>query len=132
MKNSARIHLPFACLAAGLVLLLAACVTAPVSSRQSELAKLMARGRSGYILVDVRSPEEYAAGHIPTAINIPLGDLPLKMPAASEGQNVFTYCNTGIMAGVAADKLKAAGYAKVESGAIGDWKGKLETGVGTE
>jgi rhodanese-related sulfurtransferase len=81
-----------------------------------------------YLLVDVRSPEEFEIGHIPTAMNIPLEGIPQKLPTIDHKEIVFTYCNTGIMASMAAEKLKSAGYSNViVYGGIGEWKGQLET-----
>jgi rhodanese-related sulfurtransferase len=86
----------------------------------NDLATLISQKNVPYLLIDVRSPEEFAAGHLPTAVNIPLEDIPLKMPKMDNNEMVLTYCNTGIMASMAADKLKSAGYTNVTSGGIGD------------
>jgi rhodanese-related sulfurtransferase len=103
-------------------------MTTRATSTPTDLATLIAQKNVPYLLIDVRSPEEFASGHIPNAINIPLDVIPLEMPKIDHKEVIYTYCNTGIMASMAADKLKSAGYTNVVFGAIGDWKGQLETG----
>ena len=56
-------------------------------------AELMARARDGLITVmDVRPPEEYAAGHIPGAVNIPLKDLEKWIKKLDKNQEIVAYC----------------------------------------
>lgn len=77
------------------------------------------------LLVDVREPEEYAAGHIPGAVNAPLStlaqaDLPADRP-------LFLYCLRGSRSARAAGLLKRRGYARVRSiGGINGYKGIRE------
>ena len=79
--------------------------------------------RAGARLVDVRTPGEFAAGHLPGAINIPvqeldrrLGELEPKEPA------VVLYCRSGHRSGNAARTLKSAGFAAVHDlGAMSRW-----------
>ena len=56
-------------------------------------------------LVDVRSPGEYAAGHVPQAINIPLEQLEARFADFTEGQ-VAILCQSGTRAGMACETLK--------------------------
>lgn len=55
-----------------------------------ELEQRLARGEA--LLVDVRPPEEYAAGHLPQAISLPLADLPARLEDLPPDQLVVTYC----------------------------------------
>jgi len=56
-------------------------------------AELLKRARDGLITVmDVRPPEEYAAGHIPGAVNIPLKDLEKRMKKLDKNQEIVAYC----------------------------------------
>jgi rhodanese-related sulfurtransferase len=55
-------------------------------------------------LVDVRSPGEYASGHVPQAINIPLEQLEARFRDLTEGQ-VAILCQSGTRAGMACDLL---------------------------
>ena len=86
---------------------------------------------SGYIILDVRRPDEFAAGHIPNAINVPnesigtaeIPELPYK------NQLIMVYCRSGRRNKEAAEKLVKLGYTNiVEFGGILDWKGETVTG----
>ena len=56
-------------------------------------AELLARVRDGLVTVlDVRPPEEYAAGHVPGAINIPLQELEQRLEELGKDQEVVAYC----------------------------------------
>jgi len=55
--------------------------------------ELLARARDGRVTVlDVRPVEEYAAGHLPDAVNIPLADLEKKLNALPENREIVAYC----------------------------------------
>lgn len=62
------------------------------------------------LLVDVRSSEEYAQGHLLSAANIPLNLLRLKQRLLRPDQPVIFYCNTGRRSRAAADLLKRQGF----------------------
>jgi rhodanese-related sulfurtransferase len=64
--------------------------------------------RAGDTVIDVRSPDEYALGHIAGAINVPMGTLPTGADALPDGP-VLTACGSGGRAGRAADLLDLAG-----------------------
>ncbi|GAA2716007.1 rhodanese-like domain-containing protein [Actinoplanes palleronii] len=65
------------------------------------------------VLIDVRSPGEYAEGHLPGAVNVPLDDLDTVI-ARYAGQDVVTVCRSGARSAIAARMLAAAG-ARVRS-----------------
>jgi rhodanese-related sulfurtransferase/DNA-binding transcriptional ArsR family regulator len=55
--------------------------------------ELLRRARAGEALViDVRPAEEYAAGHIPGAVSIPLGELPARLAVLPPGSEIVAYC----------------------------------------
>jgi rhodanese-related sulfurtransferase len=61
----------------------------------------------GALLVDVREPDEFAAGHAPGATNVPLDMLdPAALP---RGRTIVTTCRTGHRGAIAAARLQAAG-----------------------
>jgi len=65
-------------------------------------------------LLDVRTPEEYAAGHIEEATNFPLQDLQAgTMPGTDKKQTIFVYCHSGNRSGQATTILKNAGYTNI-------------------
>ena len=70
------------------------------------------RAKENYLVIDVRSSEEYAAGHLKHAINIPLEELEGRLDEinAYKDKNVVLYCNTGNRSGKALDLLKQKGF----------------------
>lgn len=81
----------------------------PIRSAEG-LRALIERKDPRFVIVDVRTPAEYAAGHIPTAINIPGGvTVDLKSPPAKDKYLVL-YCHGGIKSPAAGDKMLADGY----------------------
>ena len=95
-----------------------------------EAVSMMAE-ESGYIILDVRRPDEFAAGHIPGAINVPneiigTSEIP-ELP--DKDQLIMVYCRSGRRSKEASEKLVKLGYTNiVEFGGINDWKGDIVTG----
>lgn len=79
------------------------------------------------VLVDVRTPEEYAEGHVPGAINIEDKLLGRKNRAYVESiltdktAHIYTYCYSGSRSGMAAAFLRQMGYTRAEN--IGGYEG---------
>lgn len=74
---------------------------------------LLERVREGLVTVlDVRPPEEYAAGHLPGAINIPLADLEHRLGELDPAQDVVAYCRGPhcVLAFDAVATLRAKGH----------------------
>ncbi len=67
------------------------------------------------VLIDVREETEYADGHIPGAINIPLRTLADNLDKVPADKPVIVYCASGLRAGTAAAALHALGYDNVKS-----------------
>jgi len=67
------------------------------------------------VILDVRSPEEYAEGHIPGAINVPYDQIPANLDSLESflSDEVVVYCRTGRRAGVAEKALSEAGFTQV-------------------
>lgn len=78
---------------------------------------------SGAALVDVRSPGEYAGGHIPGAINIPVDQVSTRAAELGDkGRPVVVYCRSGARSASAASTLRALGFAKVaDLGPMSAW-----------
>ena len=88
----------------------------------------LCRNTPGAVLIDVRTKEEYAAGHIPGSINIPadkiLGTLSLINDLTVP---VYVYCLRGTRSMRAAAQLRAMGYTNIKSiGGIVSYRGTLE------
>ena len=96
-----------------------------------EEAVAMMAEETGYIILDVRRPDEFAAGHIPNAINVPnetigTAEIP-ELP--DKNQLIMVYCRSGRRSKEASEKLVKLGYTNiVEFGGILDWKGEIVTG----
>ncbi len=75
----------------------------------------------GAVLLDVRSPGEFAGGHAPGAINIPVHELDTRHSELPEGKAVVTYCAAGVRSKRAADKLRKLGHTVHDLGSLSDW-----------
>ena len=92
-----------------------------------EIVNIMSENQN-YIILDVRTFEEYNDGHIPNAICIPNEtineDVINKLP--NKEQLILIYCRSGNRSKQAANKLKNLGYTNlIEFGGIIDWKGEI-------
>ncbi len=108
------------------LLALTGCASTSAGFQRSnaEEAKELMDTRKDYILLDVRTPEEFAQAHIPGAICIPnetIGTQPIdQLP--SKDQLILIYCRSGNRSKQAAGKLAKLGYTNlVEFGGIHDW-----------
>ena len=92
-----------------------------------EAAELMEK-ENGFILLDVRTKEEYESGHIPHSINLPLGDIGSSSISIlpDKSQMILVYCRSGNRSRQASEKLVKFGYTSVvEIGGINSWKGEI-------
>lgn len=94
--------------------LVQACVLVPPGVRVMKPDELVALARTSDapLLVDTRSPEEYTAGHVPGAINVPYRqvDAHLAELAPYMERGVVTYCDTGVRSARALRDLAKAGF----------------------
>lgn len=81
-----------------------------------------------FYIIDVRTPGEYAYGHIPTAINVPLNSIDtISEYVPSKNTKVIVYCQSGNRSKQAADRLLEIGYEKIfDLGGIQDWDYEIE------
>ena len=119
------------------LLLLAGCGAQPEEStyRQitAEEAAAMMEEESGYLILDVRTAEEYSEKHIPDAVNIPNESIGAEdLPALPDkNQLILVYCRSGNRSKQASEKLAALGYTNiVEFGGINSWPGETVSGEG--
>ena len=93
-------------------------------------AKEMMKQDDGHVIVDVRRPDEFAAGHIPEAICIPNENIGTEKPEELPDldQVILVYCRSGNRSKQAAQKLFDMGYTNVyEFGGIINWTGEVVT-----
>lgn len=82
---------------------------------------------SEVLVLDVRSADAYAEGHLPTALNIPLADLPGKLVSLPKDKTIVTYCSnlTCALAPKAALVLAEKGFKVMELfGGLQTWQEK--------
>jgi rhodanese-related sulfurtransferase len=86
---------------------------------------------AGYQLIDVRTAQEYAQGHIPGAVNIPIDVLPASLAKIDKSKPVAVYCASGSRSLNAKQFLSAQGYTTVINLAqgIASWTGKTVAGT---
>lgn len=97
----------------------AAAKTAPDISE----ADLLAMKDAPPLLLDVRTPGEFAAGHVPGAWNVPVDDVGSRVDeirTKAGGREIVVYCQSGTRAGRAKKTLEAAGVSDVRH-LTGDW-----------
>jgi phage shock protein E len=89
------------------------------------LARLISTNEPAHFLVDVRTPEEYAEGHIPTAINIPVKEIGERPPTADKNALIIVYCASGGRSARSKERLESLGYTRVvDFGGIFRWTGE--------
>lgn len=80
--------------------------------------------KSGARLLDVRSPEEFAGGHLEGALNLPHQSLTgaEAVLAAKKNEDLVVYCQSGRRSAIAVKTLREAGFTKVHDlGAMRNW-----------
>jgi len=86
------------------------------------------RKTSGAVLLDVRTPQEYAEGHIPGGRNLPLQSIDkAALIVDNKDTPLFVHCLSGARSRQATAALKQMGYTNVTNiGGIADYRGKVE------
>ena len=90
----------------------------------AEEAKQIMDSEEGYIILDVRTQEEYDQGHIPGAIMISHEEIAEKAEGVLTDKNqlILVYCRSGRRSKIAAEALVELGYTNIkEFGGIIDW-----------
>ena len=86
---------------------------------------------TGYIILDVRRPDEFASGHIPGATLYPHDDISeqtCETILPNKEQRIFVYCRSGRRSKIAAQKLIDLKYANIiEIGGINDYNGERQS-----
>lgn len=99
------------------LLLISSCAIAGETPRIDEdaLLKRIEQNDASLLILDVRTPEEFAAGHVPGAINVPHTHLPARAAelAAKGDKEIVLYCRTGRRAENAASRLREHGFTRL-------------------
>ena len=94
-------------------------------------AKARLEAEKGIILLDVRTPEEYAEKHIPDSLLIPIDTIEKEAPAKLADKNaiIFVYCRSGRRSVTASEALVKMGYTNIYNlGGIIDWPYETKSG----
>jgi rhodanese-related sulfurtransferase len=124
-RSPGRLGLAAVCAALALASACSEAAGAPTISGE-ELARRLAAGDAPLVL-DVRTPEEFAAGRVPGAVNIPHAQLPVRIDELGleqRAREIVVYCESGRRAAEAESTLRAAGFTDVRhlSGDMRAWR----------
>lgn len=118
------------------VILLTACGHTEENDREAvymnitaEEARQIMDSEEGYVILDVRTQEEYDQGHIPGAILIPNTEIEARaeQELPDKDQLILVYCRSGRRSKLAAGILVSLGYTDIrEFGGIIDWPYEVE------
>ncbi|NKQ59350.1 rhodanese-like domain-containing protein [Amycolatopsis sp. K13G38] len=90
--------------------------------QEADVRELAAAHRGGALVVDVREPGEYSAGHVPGARLVPLASLPGRIAELPRGERIYVICASGGRSRAAAGWLASAGLdARSVSGGTSAW-----------
>jgi rhodanese-related sulfurtransferase len=138
MKTSSRARLP-STLAP--VLLLLAALAAVGAARADDIAQVtqaqlrarVAAHDRALLVLDVRTPDEFAAGHVPGAINVPHDQVEARVGEleGARTRDVVVYCGAGKRAATALETLKRLGFSRLGH-LEGDWKAWEAAGLPAE
>jgi phage shock protein E len=95
----------------------ASAADAPAASiAADQLVQRMEKKDANLVVLDVRTPEEFAAGHIPGAVNIPHDQLPNRLAeiAGAKSKDVVVYCRSGRRSAIAQQTLEGQGFKSVK------------------
>ena len=110
-----------------------ACAVDEIRSLTSdEIKTILDRDKKGeFLLLDVRQPEEYEAGHIPGAMLIPLGELEARQGELDRDKKIIAYCRSGRRGMAAAIALCGLGFKGIHhlDGGIINWSHETITGI---
>jgi phage shock protein E len=89
---------------------------------QSDLLDRIGKKDANLVVLDVRTPAEFAAGHVPGARNVSHDQLPAKLAELSslKDKEVVLYCRSGRRTAIAEQTLRGAGFSKLRH-LEGDW-----------
>ena len=84
------------------------------NERESDIEKIMKEKE--YVIIDVRTKEEYDESHVVNSINIPYDEIDSKIDIDKD-KIIFVYCKSGRRSSIAYDTLKSLGYTVYDLGA---------------
>jgi len=81
----------------------------------AQLVDRIGKQDAGLVIVDVRTPEEFANGHVPGAVNIPYTHMPARLAelASASDKDIVLYCESGVRTERAIARMKANGFTRL-------------------
>ena len=83
---------------------------------QVDMESVLRADGPGYFVVDVRTPQEFDAGHIPGAVNVPVDELRSRLGELPRDLEIAAYCQVGQRGYLATRILRQAGFQAVNVG----------------
>lgn len=115
---------------ATLILLVTGCNSSNLVKQinTDEASKLI--GKQDTILIDCRTPEEYASGHIPGSMLLPLDELEKNVGDLDKDKTYIVICRSGNRSTTFTDSLQSKGFKDVYNvlGGMNEWSGEIVTG----
>ena len=103
--------------------------------RQVDVAQVATALEHGSVVIDVREAREYAAGHVPGALNLPMSRLAARLDELDRAAPVYVICGSGNRSGAMTDLLVAQGFDAIDvRGGTSAWADSgraVETGRST-
>lgn len=105
-------------------LLFAVCAQAGTTVTPAAVAERIGDPQTAPLLLDVRTAQEFGAGHVPGAVNIPVQELESRLAQVPKDREVVVYCEVGGRARRAGTLLRERGYDKVSEmeGSMKAWR----------
>ena len=101
--------------------------TPKATMTQEQLVEHLTKHPQHLVVLDVRTPQEFAEGHVPGAINVPHDVLASRLGEVPKDKDIVVYCRSGRRTALAMDVLAAHGYQRV-SHLEGDMQAWLASG----
>lgn len=97
---------------------------AVVNIEADEILKLRKSEPAKVLILDVRTPGEFAEGRIPGSVLVPMRDVPSKLGSIGKDKKIVVVCASGSRSGAVADYLSKNGYPWVRNygGGMFDWQ----------
>jgi rhodanese-related sulfurtransferase len=105
------------------------------TSEETAVAQGQQQAQGQQVIIDVRTPEEFAAGHLPGARNLDLnsGEFAAALAGLDAGATYLLYCRSGNRSGTAAQMMRQAGFTDVTNlGSVQEAADALGTVITTQ
>lgn len=90
--------------------------------KPADIKQMIDEKKTDFVIVDVRDPQEFKEGHIPTAMNIPSEQFASRSGVLPKEKKIIVYCNTGSRSYLAYRKLISLSYPDIYQTLMADWK----------